>query len=436
MKTEQHPPVPVSPKLEEVTSLVRLHVGHLSPEQAMRGERLIRARVNYAKHQAQGVTGRQWFSLWAAIAVAASVAVAVALFVKRRDVPSALSCQTERGAVFTGQVIKTQGQRSRLQFSDGTQVELATATEATLRSVTEHGASVVLSQGRLHASVVHGDKSEWYFDAGPNSVHVTGTSFELVWEPTQDRFDLKLEQGAVTVQAPVSNGPIPVRSGQWLTILGRSNEVVIRALSAPLPQVQSSTAPGGSELRAPAREALPETGKMPGAAVDPVEAARTEPSSSPPARKWSQALAQGHLEQIVAEADAQGLEHCLATASAENLSALADAARYTRRTDTAKSALLALRRRFSGSERARDSAFLLGKLAEAEHDSRLSLSYFDTYLRESPSGRYAAESLGRKLATLRQMQGSRAARPVAEEYLSRYPKGAYAEVAHAIVSEP
>ena len=78
------------------------------------------------------------------------------------------------------------------------------------------------------------------------------------------------------------------------------------------------------------------------------------------------ALAAGHLDRILDEAERAGLKATLERASSEDLLALADAARYRRRMDLAREALLAERRRFPDSPRALDAAFLLGTRGGSE----------------------------------------------------------------------
>jgi hypothetical protein len=60
------------------------------------------------------------------------------------------------------------------------------------------------------------------------------------------------------------------------------------------------------------------------------------------------------------------------------------------------------------------------------------LAWYDRYLGEAPRGRYAAEALGRKMLVVQKLRGSEAARPLAEDYVRRYPDGAYAELAHKL----
>ena len=116
------------------------------------------------------------------------------------------------------------------------------------------------------------------------------------------------------------------------------------------------------------------------------------------------------------------------------IKALADAARYARRSDLARRALIAKRQRFAGSGGAREAAFFLGRLAEDNGGG--ALEWYDRYLSESPRGAYASQALGRKMMLVYQQRGEAAAAPLARDYLGRYPAGPYASAARKIVAPP
>jgi hypothetical protein len=153
--------------------------------------------------------------------------------------------------------------------------------------------------------------------------------------------------------------------------------------------------------------------------------------------RWTVALAAGHLDRILAEADRAGLKATLDKASSDDLMALADAARYRRRMDLARDALLTERRRFPDLPRAIDAVFLLGRVEEAS-DGRLAraVEWYDEYLTRAPKGTYASEALGRKMTLTSKLVGVSRARPIAEEYLRRFPNGTYAGPARAFVRAP
>jgi hypothetical protein len=167
-----------------------------------------------------------------------------------------------------------------------------------------------------------------------------------------------------------------------------------------------------------------------------VEAIDTAAKLSPaaPIRKpsWSADLASGHFAAIVEDATRPGLEATLAERGSEDLAALADAARYLGHAALARRTMLSLRARFPHTTRAEDSAFLLGRLDESSQP-RSAIAWYDRYLEEAPGGVYASEALGRKMTATKALDGIGRALPIAEQYLKRYPSGAYGALAQAIV---
>ena len=132
-----------------------------------------------------------------------------------------------------------------------------------------------------------------------------------------------------------------------------------------------------------------------------------------------------------------GVKATLEKAPIEDLFALADAARYRRRMDLARQTLLAARRRFPGSARSLDAAFLLGRVEE-ESDNGLekAVRWYNAYLARAPRGTYASEALGRKMILSNKIGGTARAQPVAQEYLRRFPRGSYAGSARALRRPP
>ncbi len=118
--------------------------------------------------------------------------------------------------------------RPIVRFSDGTQLELGEGARAHVASLTKHGATVSLDEGKVRARVVHWQGARWLFDAGPFVVTVTGTDFALSWTPDEQRLNLRIEQGSVEVGGPIFDQPILLWSGKWLTLRLRQREVLIR----------------------------------------------------------------------------------------------------------------------------------------------------------------------------------------------------------------
>jgi TolA-binding protein len=153
--------------------------------------------------------------------------------------------------------------------------------------------------------------------------------------------------------------------------------------------------------------------------------------------RWAEALAAGHLDRILAEVRKAGVKATLDRATSDDLFALADAARYRRRVDLARDALLAERRRFPDSPRTLDVAFLLGRVEEMrERRMAQAVEWYDDYLTRTPNGTYVSEALGRKMTLTHKLEGAARARLIAQEYLRRFPTGTYAGPARALRRGP
>jgi hypothetical protein len=433
----------LAPRAAELVELARESLGHMSARQRAEGLHALRSR--FARRLR--ARSRHWSALAASAALAGAALTGAVVF--RNGAPSAISFRVEGTELRTGgYVVADPATRPVLHFSDGSEVTLAEGTRVRVRSTDENGARVTVDEGQAHVDVVHFPRARWSFDAGPFVVAVTGTAFTISWAAEENRLDVRLENGTVTVSGPVSDAPIALRAGQWLTV--RASEVLIRGLGAPgggsneaphdqAPSVESGT-PSPAE-RTPESSALESGGRMPGArrpdrvrdAVDPSGAAvRSQRRTANPQHHWAADLADGRFASIVDDALLLGVAEALLETSTDELAALADAARYTRHDDIARGALLAQRRRFPGSEHARVAAFFLGRLAETQRNDREALSWFESYSMEDPNGTYASEALGRKMTLVEQLDGNDAARPLAEAYLRRFPSGTYAQAAHAL----
>jgi TolA-binding protein len=238
----------------------------------------------------------------------------------------------------------------------------------------------------------------------------------------------------------LSDEAIALHAGQWLTVRVGAREVFVRDFDREAPRPLSGgeattaapadSAPGVAPP-APAQASMGSPGKARRSVqASPLQSANAEVD-------WGAARAEGDWKRVLDLATRRGIDQSIAERSSEDLALLADAAHYLRRDDIASQALLAQRRRFPGSTRARDAAFLLGRIIEARTggDSE-ALGWYDRHLAEAPDGAYASEALGRKMTVLARLHGEEAARPVAEEYLRRYPTGTYVRAARAFAKRP
>jgi len=255
----------------------------------------------------------------------------------------------------------------------------------------------------------------------------------LAFDAERGRLALQMVTGVVEVRGPLDDRVLIIRAGESLELFANPAAVSVGARTPVAPPSESPPpAKAAGELSPPPAIAPGTAHVMPSAVrrrsrMD--ERAELEPSPAP----WSKLMAQGDFAAVVKDAERRGFDATLASSSPAELTLLSDAARYTHRNDLARQALLGLRARFPGTDRARDAAFFLGRLAESPaSSSSAALSWYDTYLNESVHGPYAGEALGRELSLLARTDRARA-RKTAQVYLERFPRGTQAELAKSLV---
>ncbi|WP_437756238.1 FecR domain-containing protein [Sorangium sp. So ce1389] len=325
------------------------------------------------------------------------------------------------------------------RFSDGTSIAFAPGARARIAAVTARGASVSIEGGSARFRVAHLPGAAWAAEAGPFTVTVTGTEFDLAWE--DDRLRLTMQEGAVVVRGSLIPTGITLRGGQRLVADVARGEVTLHEWPAPTGELapagsvtpSSAAPPPAAGLGAPPAHEPSAREEAAGAAAASAPPGRAAAAPARPGASFRARLGDGDFAGVIAEAKARGIDEVLGAGTLDDVASLADAARYAGQADLARRAMLAERSRFPGSAEARSAAFLLGRLSEAA-SPREAAMWYDRYLAESPTGPLASEALGRKLVATRDFAGPDAARAVAEEYLKRYPTGAFAAVAAEIVS--
>jgi hypothetical protein len=420
------------PALSALVELSRDAVKPPSEAQLERGLSELRERVAAVRSR-----GRAWrgFSLAGAAAALLLAAGFWGLSVVRNGWTTSGPVAVDRiegGALLEGGYLSESGHAGiGVFFNEGSSFVLAPGTRGRLREVSKDGARFAIEDGAASFQITPNAARRWSVEAGPFLVTVKGTIFKVDWDPVSERFELILRRGRVVVTGPVAGGGVPLRAGQHLVIVLPRAETLI------------TEEPADDEA---ARPAPPSEAPLPVATPNAKHPAARTNLAGPPApaisrgvgaRRWGELLAAGRWDRILADVDREGIDATLASASSEDLLALADAARYRRRVDLARSALLAQRRRFPGAARALDALFLLGRVEELSPDGAArAIAFYDDYLARAPRGGYAAEALGRKMILSNDVGGPGKARPIAEEYLRRFPRGSYAGSARALGHVP
>jgi TolA-binding protein len=352
--------------------------------------------------------------MWLAAALALAAVVGVVL--TRRAAP--LEYRVAGPALADGPwlAVPALGGALSIRFTDGTEVDLGPGSKGRVSEITARGARIVLGSGALQARVVHRPSTQWTVTAGPYTIEVTGTAFDVGWSTDDEELDLSLHDGSVVVRGPSLPEGLRVAAGQRLVARARTGEAQLSPLLA---------SPAPVEAPAPAASA---------------DRSRDETSPSHPAPRplptWSEMLADGNFRGVVESAEARGIDAALNRGSLADVVALSDAARYLRDRALAKRGLLAERSRFPGSAEARGAAFVLGRMADDGGSRDEAIRWYETYLAESPGGSFAAEALGRELVARVDSGDAAAARAAAREYVRRFPHGAHAAYARDQLQEP
>jgi hypothetical protein len=340
----------------------------------------------------------------------------------------------EGGQILEGGYLSPSGRAGiRLFFNEGSELALTPGARGRLRAISHDGARLAIEHGAASFEVTPSQHRRWLVDAGPFLVTVKGTLFTVSWDPSSERFELRLRRGRVDVTGPIiGTDGIALRAGQRLVVnLPRAETVISKEPLEPgqpgLPAEQlpaeASVAPAAVPKQTPGRPA--------------VASAATPLAKIAGGRRWAAELANGRWDRILGDVDRAGVDATLARASSDELFAIADAARYRRRTELARAALLAQRRRFPDAARSLDAMFLLARVEELRGPGSVSaIALYDQYLSQAPAGAYAAEALGRKMILTNEVGGVAAARVLAQTYLRRFPNGSYAGSARALVRAP
>jgi len=376
---------------------------------------LRRARARFlltAKGRPQMRRARRWPAAFA-IALAASIALGIASW-RYLGPQRALSFETgaQHDSGQLGTLLSARATEGLpIHFSDGTTLSMASASRTRVTETSSHGATVVLEEGAISAAVVHREASSWHVAAGPYTVLVTGTKFDVRWSPADQALALDLHEGAVTVLGPS---------------LGTSGRRV-----APGESIRFSAAPKRDAIDSSLGSNVERMTNEPSR-----EDAAKVPSGETGARSsWKQLAQSEHYADALAAAEAENFDSVCRHASGTDLLLLANAARFAGSARRAEQAFRSVRSRFPSTHEAAMAAFTLGRIAyDDRHSYAEAAQWFQSYLHDEPGGGLAREAAGRLIESYRAAGNTRAARDSAQTYLSRYPAGPHAALARSIVS--
>jgi hypothetical protein len=348
-----------------------------------------------------------------ALALAACLALGVGIFARLySDRPLSFETGTARNAGAVGAALLAQpAEPMPVRFSDGSTFTMTSATRARVADTNAHGGTVVLENGSIDAAVVHRPAGHWRVVAGPFTVLVTGTKFDVHWSVAEQTFALKLHEGSVSVLGP----SLPDGTGRRVS---PGEELRISVERAPVAEKNADVAApivdrGHSDaVRAPSPP-------------EKLEVAKRVP--------WRQLALDAHYAEALSAAETDNFQALCRRESSRDLLLLGDTAHFAGSIDRAEQAFRSVRGRFPGGHEAAVAAFSLGRIA---YDERRnfggSADWFQTYLREEPAGTLAREASGRLIEAYRAAGNLAAARDAAATYLAAYPAGPHAALARSI----
>lgn len=299
-----------------------------------------------------------------------------------------------------------------VRFNEGTLAQLAPGTRGRVTAVSPYGADVVIEAGKAKLSVVPRPQNRWFVHAGPFVVHVTGTKFEVAWDPAKDRFILELYEGKVTLSGCVFGEGSNVAAGERVEA------------GCGLAQIRVS------QLVDPGKKPKPQETADPG--VSTTQAGQTEPER--PHVDWLAIARGGRYDEAFRVAEVEGIDELCARTSAPNLLLLGDAARLSGHAAAARSVYLAARSRFPGTKSAASAAFYLGRLDLDGKHAASAKKWLLAYLDEAPDGPLAAAALGRLLEIQIASHDRQSAVALAKQYLDRYPDGPHSAAAEHVLT--
>jgi TolA-binding protein len=384
-------------------------------------ERRAAQRDAVVKHAlARTESGRKHGWLWPALASTAAAAIAIVLWT-RGDAPPEATPAVPEILWYQGAWLQAPANEPLVfQARDGSSVELAAASTGRIGSNSSTDVRLVLESGTLRAEVEPGG-ARWIVEAGPFQVLVLSTIFTTGWTPETGELQVMVERGSVRVSGGhLDPAGMTVREGDRLEVTTEPAQLVLTRADG-----EATTAAEPAEVpAAPEAEAVP---------AGPSRAGRRARGRGDQPG-WKALAGAGEYRSALDAAKREGFDTLIGRLSLADLDLLATSARLAADGKHAHKALVALRQRFSSTEKGRIATFLLGRVAmELRRRPQQAAKWFRTYLDENPKGPLAEEARGRLVQALDRAGDRAGARAAAKAYLEHHPKGPYAKLARSLI---
>src|SRR6185437_2477421 len=197
--------------------------------------------------------GRRWSARVALVAAACAVVGAGTIAGLRLRSGRALTYDVGGGAIAeSGYIRGAHDRAAAVRFSDGTRIDLGAGARMSVAAPGPHGARLRLEEGEAHFAVMHLPHAAWTVEAGPYTVEVIGTVFDVRWSSAEEVVEVRLQTGAVRVSGPLLAEHATLRSGQHLTARLATRELRIDENAAAPAAPPLTVPPPGRTPHAPA----------------------------------------------------------------------------------------------------------------------------------------------------------------------------------------
>jgi len=178
--------------------------------------------------------------MWLIPAVAALLVVvgAATWFGSGRTAP--LDVSVAGVTVADGAWVAAETNDREMAFSDGSRMRMRPGASLRLAEVRADGCDIDLLRGEVAAAIVPDASTLWRVRAGPFTVRVLGTRFDVNWAAERGELVIKLRRGKVAVDGPGLQGRVLVPGQRLRASLG-ARRVVVDELDDKVPQVAAGT---------------------------------------------------------------------------------------------------------------------------------------------------------------------------------------------------
>ncbi|MCP4603684.1 MAG: hypothetical protein GY847_24730 [Proteobacteria bacterium] len=358
-------------------------------------------------------------------AVAAGVLVIMAsvvvMTIDRRDKAADAVIQSTGKTLSTSAYIGTdQWSTEQVIFPEGSKIDLLEDTGARIVEMTPRVRTVQIEHGSARMDVKHQQDVLWVVRAGPYSVEVTGTAFDIGWAPKKGELHLTMRKGHVRVRGPGVEEPMTVVAGNVLTAWSSNARIELVGNAKGKFQTGAGEETPPKNVK-PARE-VPE--------IEPVVDSR---HGTFPKRNTDKSKETVRKKSAITKKE-QNADSSLLTCA--QLWKQSNELRFAGDHDEAQKSFGQLRDSCPGTPKAVMASLILGRMAfDIAKDYTVAEMWFDTYLAESHGNGPIREVRGRLLECSVRLNRNKRATEEAIKYLAQYPDGPHAAIAKDVLAE-